>query len=240
VRLGFVAPPARRVGWSAFTRLVARADALGLDAVLLDAAHQSPADPLVLAAALAGHGKHIRVVAEIPAVRSIHPLHLAERIAVADQCLAGRLVVTMAEVDTELLDVLHAALHGRPFRYDGRWTIPARLPENTDVDWQLVRVTPTPAQLEVPIWAATDPVVVDWHTDAGARDVAGTARAIRAAGERARVDHAFVVLDPDGLDDQVTSLAQGVRPRVQLDELPTGIEEFWAQTSTTAHAGLDS
>jgi hypothetical protein len=55
---------------------------------------------------------------------------------------------------SESVDVLMAATSARPFRHHGaRWTIPARRAEN-GVTEQRVRLTPPPAQLELPIWLA--------------------------------------------------------------------------------------
>jgi hypothetical protein len=103
----------------------------------------------------------LRVVAEVEINAELHPVHLAERIAVADRCLAGRLTIVLRQpsVDVgstelaETLTILELALASRPFEHRGeRWTIPARLDANDDVTWSMLTVTPSPSQFEVPIW----------------------------------------------------------------------------------------
>jgi alkanesulfonate monooxygenase SsuD/methylene tetrahydromethanopterin reductase-like flavin-dependent oxidoreductase (luciferase family) len=159
VRLGIVAPLPDGPAWSAWSDTVEHADSLGIDAVHLPST--ATADTLLAAAALAARTRWIRVVAEVRVDTGPHPVHLAERIAVADQCLGGRLTVVLAAPDgpdgldllAETLTVLELALACRPFSHDGpRWTIPARLPANDAATWTRLTVTPSPAQPELPLW----------------------------------------------------------------------------------------
>jgi alkanesulfonate monooxygenase SsuD/methylene tetrahydromethanopterin reductase-like flavin-dependent oxidoreductase (luciferase family) len=128
-----------------------KADVLGIDAILI--APAAGDDALILAASLAEATTDIRVVAVVPP--GLHPVHLAERIAVTDQVLAGRLVVVLdctadSGAAAETVTVLHAALAARPFRHEGqRWKIPAGLHRPTA---DRFRVTPSPAQLALPLW----------------------------------------------------------------------------------------
>jgi alkanesulfonate monooxygenase SsuD/methylene tetrahydromethanopterin reductase-like flavin-dependent oxidoreductase (luciferase family) len=112
-------------------------------------------DSLLTCASLADHTTCVRLVAVVPT--GAHPVHLAERIAVADQALAGRLVVCLVSGDAdelaETVEVLEKALSPRPFTHNGRrWQIPARRPENAAAHGKTLRVTPSPAQERVPIW----------------------------------------------------------------------------------------
>ena len=87
-----------------------------------------------------------------------HPVALAEEAAVADLATGGRLVLVVGGDDEALLaetvDLLFLSLAARPFSHDGpRWRVPARLPEHDHVE-ERVRVTPAPAQLELPVWVS--------------------------------------------------------------------------------------
>jgi alkanesulfonate monooxygenase SsuD/methylene tetrahydromethanopterin reductase-like flavin-dependent oxidoreductase (luciferase family) len=142
-------------GWAGWAAIAAEADSAGLDAVAVRAGPRQSA--LMLAAALAGITEDMRVVAEVTV--SDHPVHLAERIAVADQALRGRLIVALDCAGnpgrtSEAIEVLRLALASRPFRHQGtHWRIPAGLPANNGhLGARRVRVTPAPVQLEVPIW----------------------------------------------------------------------------------------
>jgi alkanesulfonate monooxygenase SsuD/methylene tetrahydromethanopterin reductase-like flavin-dependent oxidoreductase (luciferase family) len=161
MRLGVIAPDVTASGWPVWADLASRADGLGIDAIYLRA--DGGGDPLLLAATLSARTSWLRVVAEVTPRAGTHPVHLAERICVADQCLGGRLAVVLrpapAEQDAgilaETLAVLDLALASRPFAHQGQhWTIPARLPANDSATWSRLSVTPQPAQLELPIWLA--------------------------------------------------------------------------------------
>ena len=162
MRIGVVAPDVCALGWDAWSEFAAHADDLGIDAMLLRAS-DSDSDSLLLAATLAARTSWLRVVAEVEVSTRLHPLHLAERIAVADQCLGGRLIVVLrrstgdhdATLLTETLAVLQLALTSRPFSFEGsHWTIPAQLEANSDAAWSQITVTPAPAQFDFPIWLA--------------------------------------------------------------------------------------
>lgn len=234
------------------------------------------AAPLVGASALAADTELIRVAAEVNA--GAHPVYLAEEAIVADLTLGGRctLVVRTDDEDllTETVDVLLAAVAARPFRHEGRrWRIPANLPENTVNVEHAVRVTPAPAQLELPIWvsgtaappiaeryglpyvdtdavAAPDtwrrvstrlgacaarlrrPAIRAVETDtAGQFDADALVDALRREQQSWGLDVLIVRLpDTLSLGGRVTAirdLAAKVRPRVQLDRLPPGLEDFW-------------
>lgn len=236
------------------------------------------AAPLVGAAALAGSTDVIRIAAEVAA--GPHPIYLAEEAIVADLSLGGRctLVVRADDEDllTETVDVLLAAVAARPFRHEGkRWRIPANLPENTVNIEHAVRVTPAPAQLELPIWVsgtAGPPVAARYglayvDTDAAAApdtwhrtsaqlsacaarlrrpavrpvetDAAGHVDADQLVDALRHEQHTWgldvlIVQLPEALslDGRLTAirdLATRVRPRVQLDTLPPGLEDFWRE-----------
>jgi alkanesulfonate monooxygenase SsuD/methylene tetrahydromethanopterin reductase-like flavin-dependent oxidoreductase (luciferase family) len=273
MRIGVVAPDIKALGWNEWSEFAGRADQLGVDAILLRA---KGSDSLLLAATLAARTTWIRVVAEVEVSPGLHPVHLAERIAVADQCLGGRLTVVVrrsgADRDptllSETLAVLELALTSRPFSYEGsHWTIPAHLEVNSDASWSQISVTPTPAQFEVPIWLAGEnakefsqregyvwlaedqqddeskatsevgrklrPAIIVWssalESDLGAAE---TATALAVAQRRRGVDIAFLALPTSdvNLPAILSTLATLVRPRVQLAELPEGIEAFWEST----------
>lgn len=135
-------------------RLAAQSDALGLDHLQVEGS--SRVDPLLTAASLAAATRWTRIVAEVSV--GLHPVHLAERICVADQSLAGRLTVVLrsrgdAGELAETVALLQEALAPRPVRHRGqRWQVPAELPENDAATWSSVRVTPGPVQPQLPIW----------------------------------------------------------------------------------------
>jgi alkanesulfonate monooxygenase SsuD/methylene tetrahydromethanopterin reductase-like flavin-dependent oxidoreductase (luciferase family) len=267
MRIGVVAPDVNALGWNAWSEFTTHADELGVDAILL---RSRESDSLVLAATLAARTSWLRVVVEVDVSTGLHPLHLAERIAVADQCLGGRLTVVLrrssADHDptllTETLAVLELALTSRPFSFEGsHWTIPAQLGANSDAVWSQVTVTPAPVQFDFPIWlsgpdteefakregyvwlaeSANDlsegsragkmlqPAIMEWansiETDPGAAE---TAVVIADAQRTHGVDIAF--LSGFGDVSLLDTLATLVRPRVQLAELPAGIEAFWEST----------
>jgi alkanesulfonate monooxygenase SsuD/methylene tetrahydromethanopterin reductase-like flavin-dependent oxidoreductase (luciferase family) len=145
MRLGVVL----RAPWAADA---ARAEELGFDLGWIDE-RVAPA-PLVAAASIAPATGGLRVVASLAA--GPHPVTLAEEAAVADLTLGGRLVLAL-HADEELLlaetvELLHQAFAARPFRHAGpRWTVPEQRPEHQGVP-DRVRITPAPAQLELPIW----------------------------------------------------------------------------------------
>lgn len=187
------------------------ADDAGLDLVLIEGT--SHEDALLTASSLAHTVRWTRIAAVVPV--GMHPVHLAERICVADQVLDGRLTIVLQSTGcrdelSETLEVLDKALAARPFRHRGtRWQIPANLPENHDATWRKVRITPASVQPRVPIWlsgAGADEVAADFalpylppdHVDPG-----GPASWWEAFDERwgpaaARLSRPLLIPSPEG------------------------------------------
>jgi alkanesulfonate monooxygenase SsuD/methylene tetrahydromethanopterin reductase-like flavin-dependent oxidoreductase (luciferase family) len=226
----------------------AEAESLGFDLAWIDG-RVSPA-PLVAAGWLAPRTSGIRIVAEVSA--GPHPVALAEEAAVADLATGGRLVLVVGSDDAELLvetvDLLFLALAARPFAHTGpRWRVPARLPEHEHVE-ERVRVTPAPAQLELPVWvtgSAGRAVAVSHGIPFVDRDGTGIASgrvrpAIRVV-DSADPDSLVAALRTEraawGLDTVVLEASRGswpqlageVRARLQLDRLPEGLERHFAE-----------
>jgi ketosteroid isomerase-like protein len=135
-------------------RQAAWVEALGLDLVWIDPS----VGGLATAAALAACTTTLRLVACTEIDR--HPLEIAESAAVADNCANGRLVAVLADhanagaLLEEAVEVVLSAIAPRPFEHSGgRWRIPAQLAQNVDTE-RLVRLTPAPVQLELPVWLA--------------------------------------------------------------------------------------
>ena len=255
MRLGLVlAPP----WWAPLARL---AELFGFEVVWIDE-RATPA-PLVVAASLADRIDSARVVASVNA--GPHPVTLAEEAAVADLALGGRLILGLHGDDEALLsetvDLLHHAFAARPFRHDGaRWTVPARLPEH-ELAPSVARVTPAPAQLELPIWLSggAAPAVarahgLTWVAGAGERldgdpparlrrpamrsvpigddglvDVSALVEALTRERDESGLDVAILELagDIDDRQKQIVQIGREVRPRLQLAELPVGLEATW-------------
>ena len=247
---------------------------LGFDLLWLDE-ERGVGAPLVWAAAVGGLVAHLRVAAAV-ALGGTHPLYVAEESAVADQALGGRLVLAVRpapgaeEHFGEAVDLVLHAHAPRPFRHDGHWRVPARLPGNRFNLEERVRVTPAPAQLELPVWVLGEPevavtlglaFVVDGDEappQSGARlrrpallpvavdaagdlDHAGLVQRLRAAERHWGLDVAVLDL-PDDLAPvararALGTIAQRVRPRVQLDRLPPGLEAHWDATLEDAPVG---
>ncbi|MCW3004548.1 MAG: hypothetical protein JWQ20_3846 [Conexibacter sp.] len=227
----------------------ARAEALGFDLVWLDE-RDVPA-PLVVAAGIAPRTRGVRLAVCVDG--GPHPVALAEDAITADLASGGRLVLVVRGDDEDLLaetvDVLHLAFAARPFRHDGvHWRIPAGLPEH-DVDGTRLRVSPAPAQLELPVWTA-GPAGAAVARDRGIAHVAGHGEPLQAGGLRARRPKRYAtdgdprylvdtlrgedapdlaVLDVTGANraEQLRVIATQLRPRVQLDALPPGLEAYW-------------
>jgi alkanesulfonate monooxygenase SsuD/methylene tetrahydromethanopterin reductase-like flavin-dependent oxidoreductase (luciferase family) len=237
VRLGLVLQPP----WADDAAL---AEELGFDLVWIeeDAA-------LVVAAALAPVTSGIRVVASVAA--GPNPVVIAEEAAVADLALNGRLVLAVHGDDEALLhetvELLFHAFAARPFRHEGeRWRAPARLPEHEHAEARM-RVTPPPAQLEPTIWLHGDaaPAVA---RESGLAFVGGGAREPGLATQRQRrpafftepdvdtllraqsewgMDIAILRLPADERERTLRTIARDVRPRLQIDRLPAGVEQHW-------------
>lgn len=263
-------------------RFGAEAEELGLDLAWIEPGGPHPAAPLALTAALAARTSVLRLVACVAA--GPHPLSIAEEAAVTDQCANGRLVVAVGEqagdegLLEETVEVLLAAWAPRPFRHHGeRWTIPAAAPDGEP--GARIRVTPSPAQLELPLWlsgpaagavarrrALTHVVDAAWPSEQAAAEWAATEVACGSGAARLRRP-AIRTLETDadghfddralvtrlraeqqtwGLDVAILAppaslgaharravlhrLTTLVRPRLQLDELPPGLEDFWDHT----------
>lgn len=134
------------------------AESLGFDVVWIDDSH--PASPTVVAASLAVDTTGIRV-GLTASVGTDHPIELAEEVTVADLALGGRLALAVRPVAgaaddlPEILDLLQECFASHPFRHPGpRWPAPANLEQNVFNLEDRIRVTPSPAQLELPLWVA--------------------------------------------------------------------------------------
>jgi len=205
---------------------VARAAlAAGLDGVLLTAS-DTLAAPLVTAAYVAASVPDLLVAAEV-ALGDRHPVEVAEEMLTVDQATQGRLIAVARPADgaeehfAEALEIVRAAATARPFAFAGeRWTVPARLAENTDAHDELVRVMPPPARARLELWWAGD--LARERYDGAAALVAR----LRAGRERAGWDWVAVAAPADA----AAEIGARVRPRVQLDRLPDGLEDHWERT----------
>jgi alkanesulfonate monooxygenase SsuD/methylene tetrahydromethanopterin reductase-like flavin-dependent oxidoreductase (luciferase family) len=135
------------------------ARAAGLDGIMLRQGPGLPA-PLITAAALAARVPDLLLAVELD-LGDRHPFEVAEEAAVVDLASGGRLLLVVrpaagAEADFgEAVDLIRTALTPRPFRFEGhRWRVPANLPENEHGLESHVRLTPAPAQVQLPIWGA--------------------------------------------------------------------------------------
>lgn len=125
------------------------------------------------------------------ALGRVHPVELAEQLAVLDALSGGR-VVAVASVDADAaapptalaedVTLLRRSLRPGPVRHAGaRWTVPAGLTGHDAPD--RVEVTPKPVQLLLDVWAAAS---VD-------RRVAAGWRVTRIAGSRDELDPTALV-----------------------------------------------
>jgi Luciferase-like monooxygenase len=256
------------------TRQAHAAESMGIDLAWLEPAADIEA-PLVAAAMLAPVTSVIRLAADVPADR--HPIEIAEDAFVTDLAGNGRLVLVVRCDDLDRLgesaDVILAATASRPFRHTGSvWTIPSRAGRGGDLT-EAVRVTPAPAQLELPLWLAgaagsaaarhrcltsvvddldggeavwrpaeatlgagalrlRRPAILDLDADSDGSfdDVALVARLL-AARQAWKLDIA-TIRPPRQLDDEgrvalTRRLASLVRPRIQVERLPSEVESNW-------------
>ena len=278
MRFGVVLPPAViREGSAALATEARRIEDLGFDFVwLAENEDHGVWDPFVAAAALAASTVSLRVVVEVP-IGHRHPLQTAEDAAVCDLSLNGRLVVVVRPAHggeaaaSEALQLLFAAWRSRPFRHQGQhWTVPAHLDANSFGREQRIRVTPAPAQPELPVWTVDLELGDAFGISVVAPSLEGGAsiwqRLDEGHGRRAeRLPHPAVIeVSPEhfdhsdlverlrdaerawGLDTAVfrlsgdtadrpgllSDLARLVRPRAQLDALPSGLAEVWDQLLT--------
>lgn len=288
MRFAWLLPPEPGAAVDAATA----AEDLGYDAVWIDGADAASTtiEPAPLAARLAATTSGVRVGVTAVVGRN-HPIELAEQMAVADLALGGRLVLSVrSEPGTgnrlaEALDLMLDCFASHPFRHAGpTWPAPANRPENTFNLEQRIRVTPAPAQFELPVWvagvegraAATERALgILADTTEDVEDVAtwweatrsehpSLARRIRRATRwtpptdgiglhtevavkelrvwQRRVDLDLVVVDAVAVPDLamvsqlMADIAHHVRPRVQLDRYPPGLEAHW--TSGSADPGI--
>lgn len=190
----------------------AAAEQHGCFGVLVDA----PAGTeCIAAAAAAGTTSLVRIVVRLH-LGDVHPVTLAEEVAVLDNLARGRVVVLadLGDLDAaaaaEDLALLAAGLSARPIRHRGaRWQVPAGLAMHQAPE--AIQVTPEPVQVLVPVW------------------LMGAAAAVVAA----RPEHAHlpvVATDPDA-----ASAAVPVQPGAA--DLPAGIDPGRALVSAWARAG---
>lgn len=256
---------------------------LGLDLVWIDDGWDAP---FVAASALAALTSTLRV-AVVSDLGDAHPIYVAEEAATVDQSLNGRLVLGLRPAAgvslfqfAEAVDIVLAASAPRPFRYAGdNWTVPGGIAENTFNVEDRVRVSPGPAQLELPTWlvgAATVDIAAKrglsvasdqdenpetvWHTfsswspataqrlrrpwrvpapllPGGQLDSEALVDTLRDAQHRwgldvALIDIAQTISEPERARC-LRTIAQRVRPRLQLDRLPPGLEDHWKNTLPT-------
>lgn len=159
----------------------AAAELEGFEAIWLRASPTGADATLVFAAALAGATEHVRIgVATAPGA-TLHPLRLAEDLAMVDIACRGRLdwIPGLAHAGetsliAESLHVVLEAWQGEPFAHSGeRWSFPELL------------CVPTPEQRPHPrLWlAADDPAPRAADTSVTGRWVAGRPALERARGE---------------------------------------------------------
>lgn len=227
----------------------------GLDGVLLVATDALPA-PLVAAAALAARVPEIRLAVE-EALGDRHPLELAEETAVVDVASGGRALLVVRPADGreslfgEALDLLRRCFAAAPFRAEGpEWHVPANLEQNVHNPEHRVRMTPAPVQPRLELWTAGAGRTEGARRGLGhllgfgeewlADEEPASLGAPRARRERWDSAAALVARLREGREafgqdwavvraplGAVAELGAIVRPRVQLDRLPPGLEEFW-------------
>jgi alkanesulfonate monooxygenase SsuD/methylene tetrahydromethanopterin reductase-like flavin-dependent oxidoreductase (luciferase family) len=151
MRLGVTLPAGGEV------ELAVAAESVGLPFVHVAAATGTES---VIAATVAAATNTIRVIVGVN-LGDEHPVTLAEEIVVLDNLSNGRIGVIGelgwldTEAATEDVTLLRLSWTGRPIRHRGRrWQVPAGIAGHVAPD--SVMVTPSPAQLEVPLWIAGD------------------------------------------------------------------------------------
>ena len=122
-------------------------------------------DPLAALPWAAAATTGLRLGAEV-ALGDRHPVTVAEAAAVADLESGGRLVLGLRAAPgcpddfAEAVALVLRSHRSRPFRHPGpRWPTPAGLEANTFTRDTTARVTPAPAQLELPTWVVGAPAV---------------------------------------------------------------------------------
>lgn len=261
-------------GGAALRAAAARLEDLGFDLVWLRQ-DERLTNPFLAATVVGTATTGLRVGVEVE-LGAVHPVVTAEQAAVCDLALRGRLVLGLrpapeaAEDFAEAVELVVRAHRPLPFSSEGRrWPTPARLAANRFMRDRTVRVTPAPAQLELPTWLLSHAEVarrfglsplVDVADGAAVWDDLDPDRAdhlVRRSRPALvdvpvadhRLDHDALIatllearegwgldtallalpadLPADARDGLWADLARIVRPRVQQEQLPTGLVEWW-------------
>lgn len=163
----------------------------------------------------------------------------------------------------EALDLLRTALVPRPFRWSGdHWTVPAGLPQNEFADRADVRLTPSSFQVRLACWlTGCDPRLavergLGFVASEAAHELAEIARVAPSAPHLVGAPRAVVTSTAPGLQaveelqagqrevgqdwaivrapvGDAAAYAQFVRPRVQISQLPAGLESLWEHGDLT-------
>lgn len=150
MRIGVILEPRDDRSFESLRDLVVQAESIGLDLCWIRAPSSDGSWSMTaLGAALGAVTEQVRLAVQLPL--GDHPVELAEELIVADLAVGGRILgildpegLASAVVD-ESLEVLLASLAPRSFTHRGaRWSVP-RSEDGS------VRVTPGPAQFELPI-----------------------------------------------------------------------------------------
>lgn len=149
MRLGVTLPPGHDV------EVAVAAEASGIPFVHVVAA---PGTESAIAATVATATWATRVLVSVHLGHE-HPVTIAEEIAVLDNVSNGRIgvIAELGSLDAddaaEDVAVLRASWSGRPLAHHGRrWHVPAGLAGHTAP--ASIMVTPSPSQLEMPLWVA--------------------------------------------------------------------------------------
>lgn len=228
----------------------------GLDGVLLGATEALPA-PLVVAAALAARVPDIRIAVEtlvgdrhpleVAEEAAIVDVESGGRLVLVARPAPGH-----EDAFAEALDLVRLCFAAAPFRFEGEhWRVPANLEQNVHNPERRVRMLPSPAQPRLELWTAgaagraagcerglghladageawePDDAPASLGAPRGRRDrwddAASLLERLRAGREGFAQDWAAVAAPLEAVPD----LGAIVRPRIQLDRLPDGLEAFW-------------
>ncbi|MCB1247374.1 MAG: hypothetical protein KDB69_08915 [Acidimicrobiia bacterium] len=153
MRFGHVIGDPAGLGWPAVRDEAGAADDAGIEIVYL----RSPAS-IEFAGALSAQTRDVSIAVDVE-LGEIHPVVSAERVAVADRLLGGRLIAVLRPATgseaafAEAVEIVMRSLAPRPFSHGGpTWVVPARLPGNEHSRDTEVRVMPAPAQVDLPLW----------------------------------------------------------------------------------------
>lgn len=228
----------------------------GLDGVLVAATEAFPA-PAIVAAALAARVPDVRIAIETAVgdrhpLEVAEEVALVDVESGGRTILVARPAAGREDAFAEALDLLRLCFGAAPFRFEGEhWQVPANLEQNVNNPEHRVRMLPAPAQPRLELWTAgaagraagaerglghLADAGEPWVEAAGAASL-GAPRArreqwdgarsvlarLRAGREALGQDWAVVAAPTEAVPD----LGAIVRPRVQLDRLPDGLEAFW-------------